>query len=905
MSCPGGFSRIWALSEGRIVVDGIPVDFEAGDSVLVVLLRAGRHPTGGGCLCLGGDCPHCLATIDGVGYVRACQTKARSGLVVETDHRDGGRPPLGRAEGGGDAADAPRAVPVARHVYCDVAVLGQGASGRAAAEQARRAGKSVVTLDAADGQEVIGIYAGPLVVARTDEGTLNAHPREEIVVATGAAEIQPVAPGSDLAGLVTARAASTLTRSGIDLGRVVAVGAPPADVDCTHAEGELVRFEGESRVRAVIMRDGAGRERAHSCDTVSLALGLHPRDALARMGRDLSVRVVGDAARESDIPPCPRAGTVCPCNGITVDDLDMVWEHGFRELELVKRASLAGTGTCQGAVCLPHVRSFLAERGETLPAPFTARPVTRQLTIGEVVAGAHHPPTPRTPLHDEHVSLGAHMERSGGWWRPWTYGDPLAEYWAVRKGVSIGDVGTLGKFQLSGPDALALLEYLYPTRVSSLKPGRSRYVLLLDERGYVLDDGLICRDSETRFTLTLTTAGSTFGELWIRDWAESKGFDVRLINQTASLGAINVTGPLAAELLARAGLAEPPAFAQHAPGRVAGIDCRIFRLSFTGELSYELHHAAADSVALWRRLLELGRDLGVRPHGVGTLLDLRLEKGHIVVGLDTDFDSTPRRIGHEWAVKLDKPDFLGRQSVERTNKIPLDRCLVGLEMDLPAPIEGAVIRNGPDYAGYVTSSTASPILEKAVMLGWVDLVDGELPSDVTIDGRPARRVPTPFYDPGGERARAKVTATSNAAVQADSPPPSHDGQGRFRPIEATRIVAEAEALDAASWPDGTDALRLARDEVLVLGEVAADRVSDPHAIVERESGFAGTWLPMEEALAFLSHACPFELPSERPALAQGAVAEIPVKLWLQEDRVLFVVQSPFVADLERRMDGRS
>ncbi len=870
------------------------------------MLRDGRHPTGRGCLCLGGDCPHCLATVDGVGYVRTCQVEAQPGAVVETHHRDGGRPPLTRPldEDEDDAPPtSPDPAPVARHVHCDVVVLGQGPSGRAAAADARAAGKSVVTLEAAAGQEVIGLYAGPLVVARTHEGTLNVHPRDEIVVATGAAEIQPVSPGSDLAGLLTARAASALAKSGVDLGRLVAVGEPPSDIDCIHAEGDLIRFEGEARVRAVVVGDPTGRERSYACDTVSLGLGFHPRDALARMGRDLPVRIVGDAARDSDVPPCPRSGTVCPCNGVTVEDLELVWEHGFHELELVKRASLAGTGTCQGAACLPHVRSFLAERGETLPAPFTARPVTRQLTIGEVAAGAHHRPTPRTPLHDEHVALGAHMERSGGWWRPWTYGDPPAEYRAVRKAVSIGDVSTLGKFQVSGPDALALLEHLYPTKVASLKPGRSRYALLLDERGYVIDDGLICRDGETRFTLTLTTAGSTFGELWIRDWAESEEFDVRVINQTASLGAINVTGPRAADLLARAGLAEPPAFARHASGEVAGIDCRIFRLSFTGELSYELHHAAADSVALWRRLLELGRDLEVRPHGVKTLLELRLEKGHIVVGQDTDFDSTPRRIHHEWAVRLDKPSFVGRQAVERTNKVPLDRCLVGLEMDGPAPIEGAVIWNGADYAGYVTSATASPSLEKTVMLGWVDLVDGELPSDVTIGGRPARRVPTPFYDPGGERARAKVSAASSPPVHADAPVPTDGPRSRFRPLEATRIVAAPEALDAAPWPEGTRALRLAPDEAFVLARVLADAVSDPHAIVERESGFAGAWLPMKDALAYLACACPFDLPSERPAFVQGAVAEIPAKLWFEADRVLFVVQAPFVADFEARMDA--
>ncbi|MCA9973388.1 MAG: (2Fe-2S)-binding protein, partial [Anaerolineales bacterium] len=485
-----------------------------------------------------------------------------------------------------------------------------------------------------------------------------------------------------------------------------------------------------------------------------LGLGLHPRDALRRMGHDLPVRAVGSAARPSDIPPCPRAGVVCPCGGVSVADLQFAWDSGFREMELLKRATLAGTGTCQGSVCLPHLRSFLADRGEALQPPFTARPVTRQLTIGEVSAGAHHHATARTALDAEHRRLGARMERVGGWWRPWHYGMQQEEYWAVREAVSLGDVSTLGKFLVSGPDALELLERLYPTRVATIRPGRCRYVLLLDERGYVLDDGLICRDGDTRFTLTLTSGGATFAEMWLRDWADSWGLDVRLLNQTFALGAINVTGPLARRLLARAGCDAPPAYMAHTRATVAGVACRVYRLSFTGELSYELHHDAADSVTLWRRLFALGADLGVKPHGIETLLRLRLEKGHIIVGQDTDFDSTPRRIRHEWAVKLDKGAFVGRQAVIRTNKIPLDRQLAAFEMPGPAPLEGALIWHDGTYAGYVTSSTFSPVLGKAVLLGWLALSDGALPDEVTIDGRTARRTTVPFYDPEGTRARA-------------------------------------------------------------------------------------------------------------------------------------------------------
>jgi sarcosine oxidase subunit alpha len=406
-------------------------------------------------------------------------------------------------------------------------------------------------------------------------------------------------------------------------------------------------------------------------------------------------------------------------------------------------------------VCIPHIRSFSGRaRRPIYSHPFTARPVTRQLTMGEVAAGAHHSATPRTALDGEHRQLGAIMDRIGGWWRPWHYGNPLEEYWAVREAVSIGDVSTLGKMQISGPDALELLQRLYPTNVATIAPGRARYVLLLNERGYILDDGLICCDGENRYTLTFTSGGASHAEMWVRDWAESWGLDVRILNQTMALGAINVTGPLAKELLSRAGLINPPKYMQHSNASVAGVACKVFRLSFTGELSYELHHPVADSVAIWRRLLELGADVGIKPHGLQTLLQLRLEKGHIIVGQDSDFDSTPRRVDMEWAVKLDKQDFVGRQAVLRTNKIALDRQLAGFEMAGEAPFEGSVIRYGAEYAGYLTSSFASPVLGKAVMLGWLRLFDGKLPDEVAIDGRSARRVAIPFYDKEGARARA-------------------------------------------------------------------------------------------------------------------------------------------------------
>ncbi|MXX61612.1 MAG: hypothetical protein F4112_01130 [Holophagales bacterium] len=919
------------------LVDGQRVEARAGDTLLVAMLRTGVHPTGGGCLCMGGDCPNCLVTVDGIAYTRSCQARATAGMKVTRDHLGGEEPALLSDE----PMPAGNAAPV-RHVHCDTVVIGQGDSGREAAREARDADLDVVTLDARDGQHVTGVYPGPLVVASDQAGrVLHVHPRREIVVATGAAEIQPVVPGSDLEGLVTARAAAGLVAAGIDLGRAVALGESPAGLPADSlvahfpvGEGgwELVRFEGNGRIEAaVVRRHGDATEERIECDTAVLGLGGNPRNALARMASDLPVRVVGGAAMEPELPACPREGTVCPCSRVTVADLDGVWKRGFHEMELLKRATLAGTGTCQGGVCLPYLRSFLLERGGRLQPAFTARPLNRQLTVRELAAGAHTAVTARSPLHDEHLSLGARMDRAGGWWRPWTYGRKDDEYRSVRERVSLGDVSSLGKMAISGPDAEAFLERIVPTKVATIRPGRCRYVLMLDERGYLLDDGMLCREADEdagdRFFLTSTSGGSGFFELWLRDWAEAFGCDVRILNQTASLAAINITGPQAARLLARAGARELPAFGRHRATPIAGVDCRVVRLSFTGELSYELHHPAADARKLWRRLLAAGAEFSVQPHGLETLLRLRLEKGHIVIGQDTDYDSTPRRLAHEWAVNLNKGDFVGRQAILRTNKQPLDKRLVTLRADDPPPrrtaedpsAEGAAIHDGERYAGYVTSDAGTAAGGGRPMLGWLYLdAEGNLPREVTVDGRAARRIDGATYDPEGERARAVVDTASESpenvrefplarpeatdlAIEAPPGPP------RFRQLEATRVSATPAALDALiaepPWPAGALAFRTAPDELLVTASPDFEVAGDPHAIVERETAFSYVWLGEATVERFLDRECEWRRPDARPALAQGEIAGIPAKLWFEAGRTLILTPAPFAAAFQRRLTG--
>ena len=539
---------------------------------------------------------------------------------------------------------------------------------------------------------------------------------DEIIVATGAAEIHPVCPGNGLAGLVTSRAAERLHAAGVDLGRAVAVGTPPA-VSLRVGSGGSSAFEG----RTVAYRDrhlgpATGAEATTPCDTAIVGLGLAPRDLLARMAGP-PCRSPSSARRpttsRSRRPPTPTPSSAAAWASRSATSTKP--GEGYTELELLKRARLAWIGTCQGGACLPHVRAWIAARtGEV------ARSVHRSTGIapdhlGRGRRGRHVDAFRRTPLHDEHLALGARMDRFGGWWRPWHYGDAVAEYWAVREGVSIGDVSTLGKLIVSGPDVVEALERLYPCHVADIKAGRSRYALLLNERGHVMDDGMILRETETRFVLTFTSGGAANAEMWIRDWIETWGLRVHVMDRTMSLAAINVTGPLAATLLERAGLADPPRYLGHAHADVAGVPCHVMRLSFTGEAAFELHHPVDRSLELWRALMTPGRDLGVAPHGLQALFGLRLEKGHVIVGMDTELDTTPRRIGMDWAVRMEKPRFIGRAALERTAKLPDERRWVGFSMDGPAPVEGTPILDveGGEVIGNVTGSWHSPLLGRA------------------------------------------------------------------------------------------------------------------------------------------------------------------------------------------------
>jgi sarcosine oxidase subunit alpha len=349
------------------------------------------------------------------------------------------------------------------------------------------------------------------------------------------------------------------------------------------------------------------------------------------------------------------------------------------------------------------------------------------------------------------------MDHSGVWLRPGTYGDVDDEIRAVRERVSVMDVSTLGTFLVAGRDARTLLDRVFPLDVGAIAPGRARYLLALDEAGYVMDDGLLAALHEGSYLLTSTSGGADKMEAWLRNWMDRLDLHVHLMNRTAELGAINVTGPHARELLAvlsdddlsRGAIPYPG----HAEITVAGVPCRAIAVGFVGELSFELHHPRGRSVELWDALLEAGAPWGVRPHGLDALDVLRLEKGHVYLAQDTMPDDHPAKLGLRWAVATHKEEFVGKRALERMDALPLERRLVGLRFDGP-PQRGHPLALEGATVGRITSCTVSDAAGGPVGLGWLRAVDGEFPTVLRAGDVTATVSPTPFYDPEGARLRA-------------------------------------------------------------------------------------------------------------------------------------------------------
>jgi len=529
---------------------------------------------------------------------------------------------------------------------------------------------------------------------------------------------------------------------------------PPADLpDGLHAAGAVTGLAGDEAIE--LSGDVAGAAAAH-------ALGRGDAGSRARL-EDERARLEGlrRSARVAAVPPaCAGAGRrksfACLCEDVTTKELHQAVREGFDSIELAKRYTTVTMGPCQGRMCqLPSVRLLGAELGLE-PAAIgstTARPPWSTVPLG-ALAGRPFQPARRSALHARHREAGARIMWAGDWRRPYDYGDPEGEVLAVHEAVGVIDVSPLGKLLVQGPDAGAFLDHLYPNRLANLREGRIRYGVLGSDAGRILDDGTICRLDAEAFYVTTTSSGVAAVEEWFSWWQATWDMRVRLTDLTHGLAAVNLAGPRARELLA--GLTDldcsNDAFG-YLDGRrahVAGVPALLLRIGFVGELGYEIHFPAAFGEHVWDVLV----GAGARPFGLEPQRVLRLQKLHVIVGQDTDSESTPYSAAMSWIVKLDKDeDFIGRWAMAEAGAP--ETSLVGFRMaDGVVPREGAAVVVEGEPAGRVTSARFSPRLEQAIGLAWVPTALAREGVAITIvDGArelPAAVTTRPFYDPDGE-----------------------------------------------------------------------------------------------------------------------------------------------------------
>ncbi|MGO9885666.1 MAG: 2Fe-2S iron-sulfur cluster-binding protein [Solirubrobacteraceae bacterium] len=470
-------------------------------------------------------------------------------------------------------------------------------------------------------------------------------------------------------------------------------------------------------------------------------------------------------------PPVSGSGRgkcfACLCEDVTSKDVHLSIEEGYDSIELSKRYTTVTMGPCQGRMCqLPAIKLMAQETGQSLEqvGTTTARPPWVSVPMG-ILGGRPVEPAKRSSIHGRHRDLHATVKWAGDWRRAYDYGDPEGEALAVNTTAGLIDVSTLGKLLVRGADAAEFLDRLYPNRFSNLKPGRIRYGVISSDAGRIVDDGTICRLDDETFYVTTTSSGAGAVEEWFSWWLADWRLDVALTDLTQGLSAVNLAGPRAREIMSAVTdldcSNEAFPYLDGKSATVAGVNCLILRIGFVGEVGYEIHFPSAYGEHLWDALLEAGEPYGLRPFGLEPQRILRLQKMHILVGQDTDSESTPFGAAMPWIVKLDKQqDWIGKWALEHYNESAPTTELVGFTLpNGDVPTEGAVVvdeRGMP--AGQVTSARHSPVLGRTIGMAWVPNALARDGARMTIsdDGKllNAEIQTKPFYDPDGEVLRS-------------------------------------------------------------------------------------------------------------------------------------------------------
>ena len=472
-------------------------------------------------------------------------------------------------------------------------------------------------------------------------------------------------------------------------------------------------------------------------------------------------------------------------NDVKVSDVQLAAQEGFESVEHAKRYTTLGMATDQGKLSNINGLAVLAGAlNADIPAVGTTtfRPPYTPISMGAIAGAARDEifqPVRQTPMHDWHIEQGAYMEPVGQWRRPYcypradeTHQDAVArEIRQTRNSVGLLDASTLGKLLVQGPDAAKFLDMLYTNMMSTLKIGKCRYGLMCSENGFLMDDGVVVRLGEQSFLCHTTSGGAEHIHAHMEEWLQTEWWDwkVYVANLTEQYAQVGVVGPKARDVLEKLGgldvSKEALGFMEYAEGRLGAFDVRVFRISFSGELSYEIAVPAGQGLAFWQALCAAGEEFGIMPYGTEALHVMRAEKGFIMIGDETDGTVIPQDLGLDWAISKKKSDFLGKRAQERSHMVDPDRWkLVGLEtLDgsvLPdgayAVGEGANANGQRNTIGRVTSTYFSPTLNRGIAMGLVAQGPermGEILNFPDLSGNEVKvkLVDPVFYDKNGDR----------------------------------------------------------------------------------------------------------------------------------------------------------
>jgi sarcosine oxidase subunit alpha len=464
-------------------------------------------------------------------------------------------------------------------------------------------------------------------------------------------------------------------------------------------------------------------------------------------------------------------------NDVTAADLELAQREGYESVEHTKRYTTFGMATDQGKTSNLNGLGILSEAsGKTIPqiGITTYRPPYTPFSFGAIAGALTNElflPVRRTPIFNWHTAKSAVFEPVGQWRRAYTYprdGEDkqqsiTREILSVRNKVGLLDASTLGKIEIKGPDAAEFLDRMYTNMFSTLKVGKCRYGLMMNELGFLIDDGVTVRLADDHFLMHTTSGGADRIAAWLEEWLQTEWthYKVFVTPVTEQWAQFAIAGPKARDVLAKL---EPDfdisneAFPHMSfqVGRLGGYPVRVFRISFSGELSYEVAVPANLGRGLWDAILAAGEEHGIEAYGTEALHVLRAEKGYIVVGDETDGTTTPIDVGLEGLVSKKKADFIGKRSLEQSYlKGPNRKQLVGLLTEDPNEVlpDGAYavreVKDKPpmDMIGQVTSTYMSPTLGRSIAMALIE------------NGRARMGETLSFPLEGGKVVKATITST--------------------------------------------------------------------------------------------------------------------------------------------------